>query len=170
MNWLDSILAGAPTPEAVEHLQRGFAAWLRSGGHAYDASGRRRPVFPALSACLGLSANPATAALRMRDAYLRHAADLAPRHAAGTRCKQVSGAPLAMLVEPIGAPYQRHTLGCFAVARNPSRRRTTADNARAFHANPAKRIGGFASRARADHAGIPTTRMTAPWNTQHCAP
>jgi hypothetical protein len=76
MNWLDSILAGAPTPEAVEHLQRGFAAWLRSGGHAYDASGRRRPVFPALSACLGLSANPATAALRMRDAYLRHAADL----------------------------------------------------------------------------------------------
>ena len=76
MQWLIEVLEGHPTSEAAQHLQAGFIAWARSGGHAPDGVGRGRPTFPSLATCLGLPSNPDKAMLRVRDTYLRQASEL----------------------------------------------------------------------------------------------
>lgn len=76
MQWLIDVLEGNPTSEAAQHLQAAFIAWSRSGGHAHDATGRRRPTFPDLARCCGLPANPDSAMLKLRDWHLLQASEL----------------------------------------------------------------------------------------------
>ena len=76
MQWLVDVFDGNPTSEAAQHLQAAFIAWSRSGGHAHDATGRRRPTVPDLARCLGLPANPDAAMLKLRDWHLLQASEL----------------------------------------------------------------------------------------------
>ena len=76
MQWLVDVFDGNPTSEAAQHLQAAFIAWSRSGGHAHDATGRRRPSFPNLARYCGLPANPDAAMLKLRDWHLLQASEL----------------------------------------------------------------------------------------------
>ena len=76
MQWLIEFMNGEPRPEAIEHLKAALHTWFRSGGHAHDATGRRRPTFPDLARCCGLPANPEAAMLRVRNWHLLQASEL----------------------------------------------------------------------------------------------
>ncbi len=76
MDWLQQVLDGSPDQAAIEHMRRGLRIWLNSGRRAVrDLEGRRiRPRAVALSRCLGLADNPDLVRKRIRDEYLRMAA------------------------------------------------------------------------------------------------
>lgn len=84
-SWLALVLKGAPDEAAVQHLQRGFATWLKSGSRARrDSEGvRRRPRPVSLARCLGLPENPMQVRQAQRDEFLRYAARLLPPHDTG---------------------------------------------------------------------------------------
>jgi hypothetical protein len=64
-HWLDSVLAGEPTPDAIEHMVRGVRNWWRC------AHGKRAIT---LARCLGMPESPEAARLALRDHWLRQAA------------------------------------------------------------------------------------------------